>query len=190
MAAPIVYPASAVALPPALTDAELADEFVAMVERDPKTLDKYRVHLEEFVAWLEEHGLSLLSARRPDIAGYLAYLKSDERSWRDSHKKPVCRPLGPSSRKGVLAALRAFYRHCAVMDYIAHDPTFGIETPKVEIKRGLSLTRAPAPTQWRTRQRLTATHRRSLRFFELVAVYRIFKGPPWQAQDGRSGPRR
>ena len=140
MATPIVFPAPAVALPPALTDAELADEFVAMVERpeDPRQVPRPPRGVRR---WLKKHDLSLLSARRPDIARYFAYLKSDQRSWHDSHKNPVFRPLGPSSRKGVLAALRAFYRHCAVMDYISHDPTFGIETPKVEIKRGLSLTR-------------------------------------------------
>lgn len=140
MATPIVYPASAVASPPALTASELLDEFVAMAERKPTTRVKYRVHLDEFVAWLEGQGLTLLSARRRDVARYLAYLKSNERVWHNSKKKPVQRPLGPSSRKGVLAALRAFYHHCAVMDYIAHDPTFGIEAPKVTIKRGIALT--------------------------------------------------
>ena len=142
MAAPIVYPASAAASPPALTEAELLDEFVAMAERKQATLYKYSVHLEEFIAWLEGQGLTLLSAQRRDVARYLAYLKGETRVWRDSKKRPVCRPLDASSRKGVLAAIRAFYRHCAVMNYIAHDPTFGIETPKVRIKRGIVLTKA------------------------------------------------
>jgi site-specific recombinase XerD len=141
MAAPIVYPASAAASPPDLADSELVDEFVAMVARNPKTLYKYRVHLEEFTGWLERYGLSLLAAQRRDVARYLAYLKSDQRVWRDSRKRPIRRPLDRSSRKGVLAALRAFYRHCAVMDYIARDPTFGVETPKVTIRRGITLTR-------------------------------------------------
>jgi len=112
-----------------------------MVEHDPTTLYKYRVHLEEFIAWLERHGLSLLSAQRRDVARHLAYLKSDQRLWRDSRQRPIRPAARPSSRKGRLAALRAFYRHCAVMDYIAHDPTFGVETPKVTIKRGITLTR-------------------------------------------------
>lgn len=125
-----------------LTDQELIDEFVAVVQRDETTRHKYARFLEEFAAWLAARGLSLITARRADVVRFLAYLASEKRIARNSRGALVQKRLGASSRKGALCALRAFYKHCSVMEYLDRDATFGIETPKVAIKRGLTINRA------------------------------------------------
>jgi integrase/recombinase XerD len=122
------------------TDRELIEEFVALVGgRRTATLHKYRQFLLEFAAWLIPRGSSLLVARRPDLIRFLAYLASDARIAQNSHGRLIQQPLGASSRKGAVCALRLFYRHCNVMEYLDRDPTLGIETPRVTVKRGVTI---------------------------------------------------
>jgi integrase/recombinase XerD len=122
-----------------MTDQELINEFVAVVNRNEKTLHKYRKHLEECTAWLDRQGVSLLTARHRDLVRFLAYLASDQRLAKNSYGQTVKKKLGPSSRKGVIAALRAFYKHCIAMEYTERNPTAALETPRVPIKRGITI---------------------------------------------------
>lgn len=48
--------------------------------------------------------------------------------------------LAASTRKGYLSALRSFYYFCLDEHYIHHDPTAGVRAPRVEHKRGMTLT--------------------------------------------------
>lgn len=122
-----------------MTDQELIDEFVAVVNRDEKTIHKYRKHLEEFQAWLQRQDLGLLTARHRDLVRFLAYLGSDQRVAKNSYGATVKKKLGPSSRKGVIAALRAFYKHCIAMEYTERNPSAALETPRVPVKRGITI---------------------------------------------------
>ena len=122
-----------------MTDAELIDELVAVLDRDKKTLRKYRRHLEECSAWLAKEGKTLMTARYRDLVRFLAYLASDQRVAKNSYGQMVKKTLGPSSRKSVIAALRAFYRHCIAMEYTERNPTAALETPSVAVKRGIMI---------------------------------------------------
>jgi integrase/recombinase XerD len=124
------------------TDRELIIEFVAMVDRGTATRHKYGRVLEEASAFFHRTGTTLLTARRPDVIRFLAYLGSDERVSVNSHGRLVQKSLGPSSRKAALCALRAFYRHCSAMEYLERDPTLAIETPRVPVRRGLTIGKA------------------------------------------------
>lgn len=127
-----------------LTNAKLISEFVAMGEQDELTLAKYEKHLAEFAEWLAPHGRGLLDTQRRDVLRFLAYLRTDGRVELDRARPEPRRwkgYLSASTRKGYLAALREFWRHCARMDYTDRDPTSGVRCPKVEHQPGLTLTR-------------------------------------------------
>ncbi len=127
-----------------LTNRELIDEFTMMSERDAKTKHKYARNLEEFCEW---HGKPLLAITRRDITRYLADLKTDARrkvitTKVDGVERHVVLrhgKLSASARKGQLAAIREFWRHCARMEYTDRDPTFGVECPRVEHTPGLKI---------------------------------------------------
>jgi integrase len=128
----------------ALTNEKLIGEFIALGEQDALTLAKYEKHLGEFAEWLAPEGRGLLDAQRRDVLRFLAYLRTDGRVQLDG-ARPEPRGwrgnLSASTRKGYLAALREFWRHCARMDYTDRDPTSGVPCPKVEHRPGLTLTR-------------------------------------------------
>lgn len=58
---------------------------------------------------------------------------------KNSYGQMVKQKLGPSSRKGVIAALRAFYKHCIAMEYSERDPSGALETPRIKPKRGITI---------------------------------------------------
>jgi integrase/recombinase XerD len=89
------------------------------------------------VLWLKAQGLTLLEVHYADVEAYLPYLASSARvigytdgqgMLRESRK-----PLSASSRKGVVACLRGFYRYCLRAEYLDKDPTIDVDTPKVKI---------------------------------------------------------
>jgi integrase len=123
-------------------DLVLIDEFVTMSDRDEKTRHKYRRHLVEFKAWLEERGdkRRLLEATKPDVVRFLADLKEGKRFGLGADGRPLKAALSPSARKGVISALRAFYLHCADLYNFDRNPTFGVRAPRVSHKRGVTLT--------------------------------------------------
>lgn len=123
-----------------LTDDELIEELVNVLDRDEKTLHKYRRFLDEYAAWLATQNQSLLTANHADVVRYVAYLRSEKRVWKDSAGREVTKPVSASSRKGVIAALRRFYKHGLSMEYFfGIDPMLEIETPRVTVKRGLTV---------------------------------------------------
>jgi integrase/recombinase XerD len=130
---------------PAITapaDLALVDEFISMSDRDEKTLHKYRRHLLEFKAWLEARadGKALVDVEKPDVVRFLADLKEGKRFGLAAGGGQLVGSLSPSARKGVISALRAFYLHCADLYNLDRDPTFGVRTPKISVKRGVTLS--------------------------------------------------
>jgi integrase/recombinase XerC len=123
-------------------DVVLVEEFIAMSDRDEKTRHKYRRHLLELKAWLQAcaGGKRLLEVTKPDVVRFLADLKEGKRFGVGADGRPLTGALDASSRKGVISALRSFYRHCADLYGFERDPTFGVRAPRVAYKRGVTLT--------------------------------------------------
>lgn len=124
-----------------ISNRALIEEFVAGSEIEDSTAHKYRVHLGEFAEWLSK---PLLETRRRDVVRFLSYLKTYARQVTDQARPEAERKgwkgkLSPSTRKGYLAAIRELFKYCADVYEIEHDPTFGIEAPKVPHARGLTI---------------------------------------------------
>jgi integrase len=110
-------------------DAEYIRNFLLCSERTELTNAKYRSTLTEIALFFQERqGVSLCTARRLHVKLLMAYLKSDERM------------LAPSTRKGYLASLSAFYRWAMDMELVRDDATAGVERPKVPLARRLTLS--------------------------------------------------
>ena len=123
------------------SDDELAEEFVILLDLDPKSKHKYRQHLDEFRLWLgaRADGRRLTEAQTADVKRFLADLKEGRRHGAGANGKRRSGPLGASSRKCVLVALRSFYANLFDLYQFSHDPTRGIKAPRVKVKRGVSL---------------------------------------------------
>jgi site-specific recombinase XerD len=113
-----------------MTDGELIEEFCLASDRQPTTIMKYRTHLVEFSSWLPADR-PILSATRRDVVRFMTHLKSDQRG-----------ALSAPARKGFLSALRVFWRHAGMMEYVDAAPTLGVPMPRVHLRRGLTITRA------------------------------------------------
>jgi integrase len=164
----------AIAAPP---DPELVDEFVDMSDRDSKTLKKYRQHLLEFRAYLDQraNGKSFVEVDKADVLRFLADLKKGTRYGFTGDGKPRQGALGWSTQKSVVSALRAFYGHCVDLYGLTLDPTYRIRVKGQKPKRGLTLSDGElkrvldAPGRERCRiqaylQAYTAARTMSLRF--------------------------
>ena len=133
----------AVVLP---SDSELIDNFVDLLERDAKTLKKYRQHLLEFSAFLAAtSGRPLRAAEKADVDLFLAHLRKGTRYGKTGDGKLRSGELGWSTRKSVVSALRAFYDHLADHYRLDRDPSFRDPTTRIKVsrqkpKRGLTLS--------------------------------------------------
>jgi integrase/recombinase XerD len=131
------------------SDEKLIEDFVDIVERDEKTLVKYKQHLLEFHAFLSAQagGKPLPQAQKADVTLFVAHLKKGTRYGLTGDGKPRSAALSESTRKSVVSALRAFYKHCAEHYGLERDPSFldptkGITVPRPEVKRGLTIREA------------------------------------------------
>lgn len=131
---------------PASPDQELITEFIAQADVAETTRTVYRAHLGEFARWLVHPrtrrasvSATLLEARRPDVARFMAYLQSGDRYAAASSPRHAKVPSA-STRKTFLASLRKFYRYLLTVELVDVDPTYGIDRPKVRTRPGLTLT--------------------------------------------------
>ena len=134
----------------AMSDEVLIATFASTLRLAKTTRHKYTRCLWEFKEFLASWGVdSVRSAHRRDVQRFLAWLDGDSAASASvvpalpEHGRRATREaLSPSSRKGYLSALRAFYRFCLDEEYeLRHyDPTVGIRSPKVSHTPGLTLT--------------------------------------------------
>ena len=134
----------------AMSDEVLIGTFAGTLRLAKTTQHKYTRCLWEFKDFLDTWGIdSVRSAHRRDVQRFLAWLDGDSHasprvvaSSPEQGRREARDQLSPSSRKGYLSALRAFYRFCLDEEYpLRHyDPTVGVRSPKVTHTPGLTLT--------------------------------------------------
>ena len=131
----------AVVTPP---DLELIDEVLDMSELDGKTTKKYKQHLLEFRAYLDEKaaGKPLSAVEKNDVKRFLADLMHGKRYGMTGDGKPRQGELSPSTRKSVVSALRALYVHCIDLYGLPLDPCYRITVKQPKPKRGLTISEA------------------------------------------------
>jgi site-specific recombinase XerD len=110
----------------------LADFLKALIgkNRSAATIRAYQTDIYQFITWLHENNMIVLSpaqVARADITEYLAFLAE--------------RQLSGVSRARKVAALREYFRYLVDHDAIEKSPVIGIETPKREKNGRTALTR-------------------------------------------------
>jgi site-specific recombinase XerD len=110
----------------------LADFLKALAgkNRSAATSRAYQTDIHQFIAWLHENNMIVLSpvqVERADITEYLASLAE--------------RKLSGVSRARKVAALREYFRYLVDHNIIEKSPLSGIETPKREKNGRTALTR-------------------------------------------------
>jgi integrase len=121
------------------SDSLLIGEFYGWFDRASTTRRKYGRCIAEFADYLHANGVaSLLFANRRAVVRFLMWLNGGteiktlyDSTLKNEERCSPRRPLSPSSRKGYLSALRAFYYYCLEMEYVEIDPTARIRSPKV-----------------------------------------------------------
>lgn len=86
-----------------------------LAQASPNTLRAYRRNLADYLAWLDAHGLDLLTVKRPVVDGYRRTLAG-----------------APATVARKLAALSSFYRYALSADVIAANPVELVKRPKVD----------------------------------------------------------
>jgi site-specific recombinase XerD len=81
----------------------------------------------------------VVDASRSDVARFMAYLLSGDRYAVADHHRKVALPSA-STRKSTLACLHSFYKYLLTVDVVKHDPTTGVDRPKVKTKPGFRLS--------------------------------------------------
>lgn len=130
-------------------DGRLIAHFGTSMERARTTCHKYKRCVHEFADYLALRYVTpgLVRAGRWDVVDFMAWLAGEEGvapylvpGSPEFGQHPPREALSPSTRKGYLSALRAFYYFCLDSHFIQHDPTAGVRAPKVEHKPGMTLT--------------------------------------------------
>lgn len=129
----------------ARADWALIPRFEATLRKAATTRHKYTRCLYEFSNFLALSMTGedrLIRAERSHVVDFLLWLEGKEAGlpWhlRGGHA-PVHSALAPSTVKGYLSALRAFYYFALEARFIEHDPTSLIRSPTVEHKKGMTL---------------------------------------------------
>jgi integrase/recombinase XerD len=81
----------------------------------PLSCEAYQSDLTQFAEFLESENALLVSARQPEVAGFLKHLHEHGVESRSAARKLSC--------------LRGFYRWLLLDKRIAHDPTVNLESP-------------------------------------------------------------
>ncbi len=129
------------------------------------TLDAYRSDLEAFARYLR--GRSLLEASRADVTSYLA--------------AEVVAGRRPRTGARRLSGLRRFFRHALAAQWVANDPTEGMEGPRLglslpkalsetDVERLLAAPTGDGPLALRDRAMLEVLYATGLRVSELVGL--------------------
>jgi integrase/recombinase XerC len=134
--------------------------------RSAATIRAYQTDIHQFVMWLHENNMVVLSpaqVERADITDYLASLAQ--------------RRLSGVSRARKVAALREYFRYLVEHEYLAKSPMDTVETPKRERKDRTALSRdeylamlSYAGTNARDYAMLQVFLQTGLRVSELVAL--------------------
>lgn len=132
------------------------------------TLNAYSTDLAALAQWLDRHdSVGLLSARRDQLLGYLAYR--------------VQQGATPRSSARMLSSIRRFYQYQIRERRISDDPSVRIESPKLgrslpkalsedEVELLLSAPNPQEPNELRDRAMLELMYASGLRVSELVGL--------------------
>ncbi len=95
------------------------------VERNasPNTLSNYQRDLNKYVAWLDQHNLSIDSVEEPDIEQFIADLRRGDSTLEWS-------PLAASSAARATVAVRSLHRFSHEEGQLARDVTVGVTVPR------------------------------------------------------------
>lgn len=135
-------------MPPNPSSDHLIRRFCASLDGAETTADKYRAALTEFAVFLDR---PILEARRAHVLDFMDHLKGDtRREWIKEQRRAgrlpggarraVSGKLSASTRKGHLSALRSFWKWAMLSERTDSDPTHGVPPPRVDTRRGLTLT--------------------------------------------------
>src|SRR6266511_5071513 len=99
----------------------LSDRLLAGKNRSSATVRAYQTDIHQFITWLHENNMVMLSptqVERADITEYLSFLSE--------------RKLSGVSRARKVAALREYFRYLVDHNQVQVSPMTGIATPKRE----------------------------------------------------------
>lgn len=155
-----------------LTD--LALDFLGHLEIERglsrNTLEAYRSDLQQFGAYLAEHGLDPLRIGPAELAAFISTLAEGGEGRR---------PVAASTLQRKIACLRSFYRHLRREQLIAHDPALELRAPRSrarlpkvlsrdEVARLLSQPTGTSPGALRDRALLETMYACGLRASEAI----------------------
>ena len=135
--------------------------------RSPNTLRAYANDLRAYVAWLDEHDLSIAAVEEADLQRYVGQLRSEGRA--------------ESSVKRALVSVRGLHRFLSDEQEGRPDPTAALEMPKLprglpkalsedEVLRLLDSVVGDEPIDRRDRVILEVLYSTGLRISELVGL--------------------
>jgi integrase/recombinase XerD len=136
------------------------------------TLDAYRSDLQQFGAYLAEHGIDPLSIGPAELTAFVSSLAEGAEGRR---------PVAPATLQRKIACLRSFYRHLRREQLIGHDPALELRAPRSrarlpkvlsrdEVARLLAQPRGASPGALRDRALLETMYACGLRASEAVAL--------------------
>jgi integrase/recombinase XerD len=156
---------------------DLVLDFLAYLELERglsrNTLEAYRTDLQQFGAWLDEHGHSALEVTHTQLTEFIGQLGTGERG----NGKAVA----PATVQRKVACLRSFYRHLRRDEILDHDPTAELRAPRsthklpqvlsrAEVKRLLEAPRGTEPRGLRDRALLELMYACGLRASEAIGL--------------------
>jgi integrase/recombinase XerD len=140
----------------------------------PLTVVRYLAGVRTFLAWLEEHHLSLASLRTEDVLAYQSALFA--------LRQKNGRPLGLSTQHARVIAVKNFSRFLYRRHFLLHDPAASVELPRrdkrlprtiltrSEAQRILDAPAGKAPPDLRDRAALEALYATGIRVGELGSL--------------------
>lgn len=156
-----------------LHEAYLAD--LEVKNFSPCTLDNRRLSLVAFIRWAQERDLFRPGdVTRPIIEGYQRHMHR--------HRKANGNPLGFTTQRGRLVAIRDFFRWLCRGNHILHNPAGELEMPRnerrlplgslsaAEIERILALPDIATPLGLRDRAILEVLYSTAIRRMELARL--------------------
>lgn len=103
----------------------IVEKFINFLERDKRlstnTLQSYKRDIEQYISYLSDMKLhNIASTNKTTVIAYLLHLQKKGRA--------------TSTISRNLASIRSFYQYSAKNKLIETDPTYELESPKVEKK--------------------------------------------------------
>lgn len=119
------------AITDALTDSEIAREFISHGELGPKSMANTQKELFRFLTWCrEEAGKTLRQLAVADLNSYKDFLKAPPADWvsttkwprSDPRYRPFSGPLSDASRRQAMIAVKGLFAYAAQTGYLRRDP--------------------------------------------------------------------